>query len=589
MEKHRLARLIALLMAFALVAAACGGGSEAGSDGNEPVEEDTPSTTVGGADSEVTTTAIPDVDKFGGELVMGLEAEATGLRPWEDPCSAPCYNMGIAMFDKLMEQDIDGNVQPYLAESVSSNEDFTVWTMNLRAGVTFHNGVELTAQSIADMFPIQQAGANSAGTVNSAGMETVEATGDLEVTYTLNKPNSAFPAFLTRNQVGFVFEAGAATADPDGLPVGTGPFVIETRDLNNETVMVRNDSYWQSDAAGDQLPYLDSITFRPTPDEGTRLAALVSGTVNAMHTLRQSTIRDAREEDGITLLEFQGNNVGGGMYNTAVAPYDDVRVRRGLTMMNSQEKVIEALGGAGISDPATQWFSPDSPWYSEKAAAAYASFDFPAGQALVQQYVDDPERSDGKAVGEKIEVELSCPPDPTLIAGMQVIEQAWTASELVEVNLTNFDQQTHIGNALGAPPDFVGVHGAHCWRFSSEQDPSFDINNAVAPPSPAVAEAAGIPGVVSPLNFSNYFDGEVFGAAVAAVQTDDFDERYALYESIMIKFAEDAPGWYSGHTATMIATADNVNGFNGWLLPSGDIGIGFPAAEGRYHEVWISE
>ncbi len=39
---------------------------------------------------------------------------------------------------------------------------------------------------------------------------------------------------------------------------------------------------------------------------------------------------------------------------------------------------------------------------------------------------------------------------------MQVIEEVWTGSELVNVSLTNFDQQTHINNALGAPPDFNG-------------------------------------------------------------------------------------------------------------------------------------
>ena len=82
-----------------------------------------------------------------------------------------------------------------------------------------------------------------------------------------------------------------------------------------------------------------------------------------MQTLRQGTIRDARnarDEDGadITLYEFQGNNVGGGMYNVLVPPFDDVRVRRALTHMNSQEQVIEALGGTGISLPGTQWFSP---------------------------------------------------------------------------------------------------------------------------------------------------------------------------------------------------------------------------------------
>ena len=189
---------------------------------------------------------------------------------------------------------------------------------------------------------------------------------------------------------------------------------------------MRNENYWNSDAEGNQLPYLDSIAFRPIPDEGTRLDAVLSGTVDAMQSLRQGTIRDARADGSLSLFEFQGNNVGGGMFNVLKAPFDDVRVRKGLTHLNSQPNVIEALGGTGISLPGSQWFSPDSVWYSEKVAAAWPKFDFEGGVALVSEYVNDPERSDGKAVGEKIDVELSCPPDPTLIAAMQVIEQVWS-------------------------------------------------------------------------------------------------------------------------------------------------------------------
>ncbi len=174
------------------------------------------------------------------------------------------------------------------------------------------------------------------------------------MTYTLSSSNSAFPAFLARAPLGMVFEPAAAAADIDGYstsPIGTGPFLIETRDLDNETTVVRNENYWGMDPDGNQLPYLDSISFRPIPDEQARLDALLSGTVNAMQTLRQGTIRDARAAvDGgttSTLLEFQGNNVGGGMFNMAVAPFDDLRVRLGLTQMNSQDNVIEALGGTG--------------------------------------------------------------------------------------------------------------------------------------------------------------------------------------------------------------------------------------------------
>ncbi|MDH3301697.1 MAG: ABC transporter substrate-binding protein [Acidimicrobiia bacterium] len=596
-----LTRLLALLLALTLVAAACGGDGDGdtaaddaatGEDSGDATDVSAGDTAEGDVDTEVVEDT-ESVREYGGTVTVGLEAESTGLRPWEDSCSSPCYNLMVTVFDKLAEQDPDGTWIPYLAESFESNDDFTVWTVKLRDGVTFHNGEPLTSQTLVDMFAIHQTGAASTGHLSTSGLTGVEVVDDLTVDYTLSNPNSAFPAYLTRAPIGMVFEPGAAAADPEGFsvnPVGTGPFMVETRDLDNETVLVRNPDYWMSDPDGNQLPYLDSIVFRPIPDETTRLDSLLSGTVDAIQSLRQSTIRDARAAgDGIVLYEFQGNNAGGGMFNVAVPPYDDVRVRRGLITMQNQEAVIEALGGAGISLPGTQFFSPDSPWFSQAVADAYPNFDFEGGKAILQEYIDDPERSDGKAVGEPIDVQLSCPPDPSLIAAMAVSEQLWTSSELVNVTLTNFDQQTHINTALGTPPDFVGEHGIHCWRWSSEDDPSLTIGPAVAPPNPAIAEAAGVPGVVSPLNFSNWFDGDVFAASIAAVRTDVFEERKALYEQIMLKAAEDVPMYYSGHTATMIATVPEVQGLNGWHSPDGTVGIGFPNAEGRWHEVWRTD
>jgi len=592
MKLRQLQKLLALLFSFALIAAACGGSD--GTDdatGDTPEEETTDETTATTApDDEAEEVVLEEGRTYGGEIAVGLEAEAVGLRPWEDSCASPCYNMINTIHDKLFEIDTNFVPQPYLAESSSVNADFTEYVVTLRPGVTFHNGVELTAQTIADMFVIQQTGAASTGAIGQSGLESVTATGDLEVTFGLNKQNSAFLGFLTRAPLGMVFEPAAATADPDGYsiaPVGTGPFVIESRDLDNATVVVRNPDYWGVDPDGNQLPFLDQITFRPIPDETTRLDSLLSGTVDVFQTLRQGTIRDALSEDSIELIQFQGNNTGGGHFNTTLPPYDDVRVRKGLTHLNPQDRVIEALGGTGISLPASQWFSPDSPWYSEKVADAWPKFDFEGGVALLQEYVDDPERSDGKAVGELIDVELSCPPDPTLIAAMQVIEEVWTGSELVNVSLTNFDQQTHINNALGAPPDFEGTHGAHCWRWSSDDDPSLSINAEVTPANAATAEAFGVPGVVSPTNFSNWANQAAFEASIAATQTDDFDERYALYESIMMEMATEVPVWYSGHTATAFGIDPSVVGLNGWHLPSGELGAGIPAVEGRYQEVSI--
>lgn len=612
MKQTSLYRLLALLLALALVAAACGGddgddgvdaggedtaddGDAAADDGDDGGDDDAPAAgdeAEGDVDTEVEV--VDESRPTGGDIAVGLEAETTGLRPWEDTCSSPCYNILITLFDKLVEQDAEGNYVPYLLESLSSNDDFTVWSGSLRSGVVFHNGDPLTAQTIADMFPIQAVGATGAGSVSAANLVEVNATGELSVEWVLSRGSAAFPAYLSRAPLGMVFHPEAA-ADLEAFnenPIGTGPFMLESRDLDNETLVVRNPDYWFVDRFGTQLPYLDSIAFRPIPDEGTRLDATLSGTTDVAQTLRQGTIRDARaERDGgadIFLFEFQGNNAGGGMYNVLVPPFDDVRVRRGLTHLHSQENVIEALGGTGISLPATQFFSPDSPWWSQKVADAWPQFDFAKGVELLTEYVNDPGRSDGKAVGEPIDAELSCPPDPTLIAGMQVLEQVWTESGLVNVNLTNYDQQTHIGYALGGENGFVGSHTTHCWRFSSEDDPSLILDSAFAPPTAEVAAANGLDGIVSPLNFPNYFSLEMFGNLQAATQTNVFEERFALYEAVMMEIAEQVPVWYSGHTATALIADASIQGLNSWEFPDGTLGTGHPNAEGRWAQAYIS-
>jgi peptide/nickel transport system substrate-binding protein len=259
------------------------------------------------------------------------------------------------------------------------------------------------------------------------------------------------------------------------------------------------------------------------------------------------------------------------MFNTQVPTFDDLRVRLGLNHLNDQERVIEALGGTGISLPTTQWFSADSPWWTEEAADTYPEFDFETGTGLLQEYIADPERSDGKSPGEPIDVELSCPPDPTLIAAMQVLEQVWSGSGLVNVDLTQFDQATHINNAV------ADEHRAHCWRWGTEADPSAAITPFLADPAESVS------------NFPNWFDPEAYQWALEAIQTDDFEERKELYSKIMVRINEQAPVWYSGGTATLIATDENIRGVNNWTLPNGDLGNGTPFGLVFFTEMFASE
>jgi peptide/nickel transport system substrate-binding protein len=563
---------VALLAASALVIAACGGDdSGSGPATTAPAT----ATTLDQQNTEVEENV--DERVYGGQVIIGLEAESNGFRPWEDSCSTNCYNMSVAVFDKLLEQTADGEFVPWLATSIEPNETLDEWTVTLRQGVSFHNGKAFNADTIIDMLPLQREGAGGSSSITGAGLADIEKVDEFTVKYILSKGNVSFPSFLERYGLGMVFDPEAAAADPvgfDSAPVGTGPFILVKRDIDAETVLERNPNYWGTDAQGNQLPYLDKLIFRPIPDEGTRLDSVVSGTVDAMVTLRQGTIRDARASSGIRLIEFQGNNAGGGMFNTARPPFDDVRVRLALVHANNQTAVIEALGGTGISASATQWYSPDSPWYSQKVADAWPKFDLARATELLTEYINDPERSDGLAVGSPIETELSCPPDPTLTAAMQVVQQTWEATGLVETTLTSFDQATHIGMAVG------DQHHAHCWRWAAEGDNQAGLAVFLAPPE------------LSPLNFPNWstpLAQESFGLVQLAGSVLDFGQRYAAYEQIMLNIATEVPIWYSGHTAMAIAVAEDIQGLVNWTTPDGSLGAGISGAEARWSGVWRAE
>ena len=181
---------IAALMSFTLIAAACGGNDDGGADesgtatvpATDAPEGDTGDDTGDTVDDSGDDTgdtvddsgdtgddsgdAEPDVNDegdevrviegeipggdpvAGGTLRYALEADVDGINPTSSALSSPGLMMGNAVFDTITAATKDGNFVPYLAESVEPNEDFTVWTVTLREGVTFHDGTPLNAEAV---------------------------------------------------------------------------------------------------------------------------------------------------------------------------------------------------------------------------------------------------------------------------------------------------------------------------------------------------------------------------------------------------------------------------------------------------------
>ncbi|MBK5221790.1 MAG: ABC transporter substrate-binding protein [Acidimicrobiia bacterium] len=282
--------------------------------------------------------------------------------------------------------------------------------MTLRDGVEFHDGSLLDAET-----------SNTRSALLNAGVTGMEVVDDMTVKYVLSATNAGFPDLL-RGVIGMPVSREAyeemGADEFASNPVGTGPFMFDQWIRDGNLTVVRNPNYWFTNAAGEQLPYLDSIDFRPIPDEESRAVSLEADDIQVIQTLRGSTAKqvlslvDDSDRD-YRAVTYVGNLSGSAIFNTAVPPTDDVRVRRAFAMGSDGAQVAQVLGDDGLVPPSPGFFSADSPWFSQEAADAYpgtAGRDVEGARALLQEYMDDPTRSDGKPVGSPVKHRVLLPP-----------------------------------------------------------------------------------------------------------------------------------------------------------------------------------
>jgi len=529
--------------------AACGGGSDTNEDAEAGAVSD-----VGEAGDPVT----------GGSITVGLEAETNSWLPGEGTFNQPGVNVAYSIYDPLMQRTEDGEVTPYLAESMEPNDDLSEWTLKLRPGVTFHDGTPLNAQALKTIFDeyLTAPGSNLAATL--AEVTSLDVVDDLTVVYRLAETNAAFPDNLVL-AAGWPFSPTAAAAageDAGSEPVGTGPFRFVSWQRDSNLVVEKNEEYWQ-----EGLPYLDEITFRPIPDEDTRLSSLQSGDIDVMQSLRQGTVIRARDLDGISNYEHLGSNSGGMTMNVSRPPFDDVRVRQAMAHAMDQEALIEVLGGSGVTDPQTQFFSKDSPYYSEALEESYPTYDTEQAQELYDDYVNDPERSDGKAVGEPISFTFQCPPDPSLNELSQLY-QAFFGALGAEVELQQTEQAAWIQDMLARD------YEAGCTRVGADRDPYIVFSQAFQE---------------NPLNMTAFQSPEIDEQLEILKTTTDIDARKAAVEAIGEVLNENVPNTFSAGTLTVMATRDAVKNLDGWVFPDGTEGNGANNAQIMWGHVWVTD
>ncbi|MBM4299086.1 MAG: hypothetical protein FJ143_15225, partial [Deltaproteobacteria bacterium] len=85
--------------------------------------------------------------KRGGTITLGISKELALMNPLINTSSTEARIREL-MYEPLLARDMKGALHPRLAESWEISKDRKAYTLKLRRGVKFHNGVEMTADDV---------------------------------------------------------------------------------------------------------------------------------------------------------------------------------------------------------------------------------------------------------------------------------------------------------------------------------------------------------------------------------------------------------------------------------------------------------
>lgn len=513
-------RRAAAILALGMVAAACGGGDD---DGD-----------AGGTGDEDAGTPTP-----GGRVVYGLEAET--LDGWclpEAQLAIGGIQVATAVYDTLTRPNAEGEYEPWLAESVESNDDGSQWTITLPEGITFHDGSELTAEVVKNNLDAYR-GAYEGRSPQLfvfvfEPIESIEVVDPLTVQVNMKQPWVSFDAQLHGDgRVGIMAQAQLddASTCAENL-IGTGPFVFQDWVPNQRFIAEKNPDYWATDADGNQLPYLDEIEFRPIVEVAQRQNALESGEINAMHTSDPRTVADLRDlADAGEITTYESSDFGEVTYvmlNASKPPFDNPIAREALAYAADFEE-YNAIIGAGILDRASGPFAPGNIGHVEESLMP--EHDLERAQELVEQYEEE--------TGESFSFTYSTTQGQATIDAAQLLQQQAEAAGM-RVEIVTVDQSTLIDLAL------QGDFDANGWRNHPGGDPDRQYN----------WWKSG-----SPVNFGRFSDPEIDSLLDEGRTTAE--GRDEIYQELTQRFADQMWNIWLHPTVWTIGMATDVHGVPG--------------------------
>ncbi|MBT4934682.1 MAG: ABC transporter substrate-binding protein [Rhodospirillaceae bacterium] len=330
-------------------------------------------------------------------LVFCSEGSPGGFNPSLHSAGTDFDASAQPIYNRLVEfEPGTTKVVPGLAESWSATPDGLSYTFKLRKGVKWHSNKNFTptrdfnADDVLFSFNRQWKEDHPYNGVSGGkylyfgwmdmgtALASIDKIDDYTVKITLNSPDAPFVSNLAMDFASILSAEYAdkmASGDKervDNDPIGTGPFEFVSYKKDAFVRFKAFDQYWEG------KPKIDKLVFAITVDAQVRYQKLKAGECHIMPYPNPADIASMKKDKDINLLSQEGLNVGYIAFNAERAPFDDVRVRRALSMAINKQAILDVVyKGAGSAAknpiPPTMWSYNDAVVdypYDPKAAKA---------------------------------------------------------------------------------------------------------------------------------------------------------------------------------------------------------------------------
>ncbi len=303
-------------------------------------------------------------------LRLAIPGTENSINPYTYRTGYPGWNMLLLQYDTLLQFDTSSVPQPWLATNVETSEDGLTIALDLREGVTWHDGEPFTAEDVAFTVEYYQTYNHGRWSRNVANIESVAVEGDNRVVFTMSAATPGFEIATLADTPIIPQHIWESVTDPENqvfdTNIGTGPFMLTEMVPDQFYVFQANESYW----AG--APQVDELVFVQFADDAGSLAALRTQAIDMIvRPVGPEQIAILGAVDGIQVAqgpEFATDMVN---YDTQRAPFNNKTVRQAMNLAINRQDLADTvyLGAAALGSPG--WIHPSHSVFNDAIVTEY--------------------------------------------------------------------------------------------------------------------------------------------------------------------------------------------------------------------------